>query len=148
MKVILQRVSQAQVIVENEIIGKIGHGYLLLVGIAQGDEEKDLDWMAKKIKNLRVFEDENQKMNLDITQVKGEILAVSQFTLFANCSKGNRPSFTKAASPDEAQRLFQCFVDQLKLLGLSCQTGKFRAEMQVSLINQGPVTISLDSKND
>jgi D-tyrosyl-tRNA(Tyr) deacylase len=147
MKVIIQKVSHASVEVDQVCVAQIKKGYLILVGIASQDRQEDLDWMVHKIKHLRIFEDEQQKMNLDITQVQGEILAVSQFTLFADCKKGNRPSFTSAAPPEKAKADFDRFVEQIKQVGIPCQTGIFRAQMAVSLCNDGPITIMLDSQD-
>jgi D-tyrosyl-tRNA(Tyr) deacylase len=147
MKTIIQKVSHANVVVDNQCVAQIQKGYLILVGIAEQDTQADLDWMAHKIKHLRIFEDEHQKMNLDISQVGGEILAVSQFTLFADCKKGNRPSFTTAAAPEKAKADFDRFVAQLQQSGIPCQTGIFRTHMAVTLCNDGPITIQLDSQD-
>jgi len=145
MKVVLQRVRQAQVEVEKETIGKIGYGYLLLVGIGKGDDEATVEKMAKDILKLRVMADENGKMNKSVVDVGGEILAVSQFTLYADTSAGNRPSFIDAADTDKAERLYDYFVDQLReKSNLTIATGKFGTYMDVSLVNDGPVTIVLE----
>ncbi|MEG0254803.1 MAG: D-aminoacyl-tRNA deacylase [Vagococcus sp.] len=145
MKVILQRVTHGNVVVEQKEIGKVAKGYVLLVGVAEGDTEKEADYLAKKISNLRIFEDENEKMNLDIHQVGGSILSISQFTLLADTKKGNRPSFTKSAHPDEALRLFNYFNKQLRTYDLDVAEGEFGANMLVSLANDGPVTIIFDT---
>lgn len=145
MKVVLQRVTHGNVVVEQKEIGKLAKGYVLLVGVAEGDTEKEADYLAKKISNLRIFEDENEKMNLDIHQVGGSILSISQFTLLADTKKGNRPSFTKSAHPDEALRLFNYFNKQLRTYDLDVAEGEFGANMLVSLANDGPVTIIFDT---
>lgn len=145
MKVVLQRVTHGNVVVEQKEIGKVAKGYVLLVGVAEGDTEKEADYLAKKISNLRIFEDENEKMNLDIHQVGGSILSISQFTLLADTKKGNRPSFTKSAHPDEALRLFNYFNKQLRTYDLDVAEGEFGANMLVSLANDGPVTIIFDT---
>lgn len=141
MKVVLQRVKQAQVTVDEEVIGKIGTGFLLLVGFGPDDNDGTLDYLVHKITNLRVFEDEAGKLNLSLKDVNGSILSVSQFTLYANTKKGNRPSFTEAAQPEQATQLYDDFNHRLAATGIPVATGKFGANMQVSLINDGPVTI-------
>lgn len=151
MKIVLQRVSEASVSVGGAVIGSIQKGFMLLVGISEGDKAEDADWLAQKIANLRVFSDEDGKMNLSIHQINGEILSISQFTLLADYKKGNRPSFIKAAKPDVALPLFQYFNDVLRQAGISVATGQFGADMKVTLSNDGPVTIIMDSddrKND
>lgn len=151
MKIVLQRVSEASVSVGGTVIGSIQKGFMLLVGISEGDKAEDADWLAQKIANLRVFSDEDGKMNLSIHQINGEILSISQFTLLADYKKGNRPSFIKAAKPDVALPLFQYFNDVLRQAGISVATGQFGADMKVTLSNDGPVTIIMDSddrKND
>ncbi len=145
MRVVLQRVKQGKVVVEDKEIGAIEKGYVLLVGVAEGDTEKEADYLAKKISNLRIFEDENEKMNLDIHQVGGKILSISQFTLLANTKKGNRPSFTNSATPDEALKLYQYFNEKLRAFKLDVSEGEFGAHMLVSLENDGPVTILFDT---
>jgi D-tyrosyl-tRNA(Tyr) deacylase len=145
MKVILQRVKEARVTVEGEVVGAIESGLLLLVGMAAGDAEPVMRLMAGKIANLRIFEDDQGKMNLSVLDTGGSALAVSQFTLFADCRKGRRPSFTGAAPAEEARVSFEQFVTILRETGLPVETGKFQAMMDVSLINAGPVTIILDS---
>lgn len=145
MKVVLQRVKQAQVSIEHKVVGKIDQGYLLLVGFEDQDTEQELDYLVHKIINLRVFEDQNQKMNLNIKQVEGQILSVSQFTLYANTRHGNRPSFTEAGDPQKAADLYQTFNKKLSETGLKVGTGEFGADMQVELCNDGPVTIIFDT---
>ena len=143
MKVLIQRVCNANVVVDKNEIASIGKGYLLLVGIEKNDNKSMAEYLAKKISNLRIFSDENDKMNLSIQDVKGEILAVSQFTLAADLSRGNRPGFDTAAHPDEANKLYEYFVEQLKKYELIVKTGIFQADMKVSLINDGPCTFIL-----
>lgn len=147
MKVVLQRVSEAHVKVDAKIVGKINNGLLLLVGIDELDETSDADWLIKKIIDLRVFSDEEGKMNLSVKDVSGEILCISQFTLLADYKKGNRPSYIKAAKPDKAIPLFEYFKTEIKKTSnLKVESGIFGADMKVSLLNDGPVTIVLDSK--
>jgi D-aminoacyl-tRNA deacylase len=145
MRAVVQRVSRAQVAVEEEIVGKIGRGLLVLLGVAHADRETDADYLADKIAGLRVFEDNNGKMNLDTASVGGEILVVSQFTLYGDVRRGKRPSFDAAAPPQRALQLYEYFVERIRAVGLSCQTGRFQQTMQVELVNDGPVTILLDS---
>jgi D-tyrosyl-tRNA(Tyr) deacylase len=147
MRILLQRVSEASVKIEGKINGQIGHGLLLLVGICAEDKQDDIDWLIQKIVNMRIFSDENGKMNLSIQDIQGEILLISQFTLHASTKKGNRPSFIEAARPEIAIPLYENFITQLKLSNLKLETGVFGADMKVSLVNDGPVTIWLDSKN-
>lgn len=147
MKAVIQRVSNSNVKVDGETVGEIGAGLMILLGVWQNDTEEDADKLIKKIPYLRIFEDENGKMNLSCLDVNGEALVVSQFTLCADCSHGRRPSFTQSAPPDEANRLYEYFVSQLKNAGVSkVETGVFGADMKVSILNDGPVTIILDSK--
>ena len=145
MKAVIQRVGAASVEVDARTAGKIGKGILVLLGVEKGDKERDAAWLAEKIANLRIFEDENGKMNLSVREIGGELLAVSQFTLAGNCAKGRRPSFDSAAPPEEANRLYEFFVENLRELGLPVETGVFQAMMQVSLVNDGPVTFILES---
>lgn len=147
MRLIVQRVKNASVEVENQIIGSINQGVLIYLGIENEDAQEDIDWLVKKVINLRIFADEEDKMNLNIQEVEGEILVVSQFTLYASTKKGNRPSFTKAAKPELAKSLYEDFIETLKNAYLNnIQTGKFGANMQVESINDGPLTFILDSK--
>lgn len=145
MKAIVQRVKNAQVKIENEIVGKIGKGFLVLLGVKPDDTERDVGFLADKILNLRIFADEQDKMNLSLLDIKGEILVVSQFTLYGDCSKGRRPSFINAASPEMAERLYEQFIQEIKKSGLKTQTGKFGAMMEVELVNDGPVTLILET---
>ena len=148
MRAVIQRVLEASVKVDNEITGQIGQGFLVLLGIETEDEPEDLKWLAQKIANLRVFNDENTQMNKSLSDVEGKILLISQFTLFAQTKKGNRPGFTRAAKPDKAVPLYEQMIEELgKLTGTKVETGIFGADMQVSLINDGPVTILIDTKN-
>jgi len=145
MKAVIQRVSEASVKVDGKIVGEINKGFLLLIGIDENDEKTDVDWLVQKILNLRVFSDENDKLNLSIKDINGEILCISQFTLIADYKKGNRPSFIKAAKPDKAIPLFEYFKEELSKSDLRIESGIFGADMKVSLINDGPVTIVMDS---
>ena len=148
MKIVLQRVKSASVSIEGTVVGEIEQGFLLLVGVGPDDTRDDASYLARKIAGMRIFSDENGKMNLSIDQVGGKILSVSQFTLFADTKKGNRPSFTGAASPEAANKLYEEFNEILRTeYGLIVETGEFAADMQVSLVNDGPVTILLDTKN-
>ena len=148
MRVVIQRVTEASVAVDHEITGKIGPGLLVLAGFEESDAEADLDWMAGKIVRIRLFADDAGVMNRNVRKVGGEILAVSQFTLYASVKKGNRPSWSRAARGDVSQPLFQDFVARLaRELGRPVATGTFGADMQVSLVNDGPVTVSIDSKS-
>ena len=144
MKLIVQRVSHANVVVDNEIVGKIGKGFLVLCGITHTDTKENADFLAKKLCNLRVFEDENEKMNLSIKDVNGELLIISQFTLYADCTGGNRPSFVNAAKPDYANELYEYFLKKCEEYGVKVEHGVFGAHMEVSLLNDGPVTIELE----
>lgn len=145
MKAVIQRVSEASVKVDGKIVGEIGKGFMILIGIDEQDEKTDADWLIQKILNLRIFGDENDKLNLSIKDISGEILCISQFTLIADYKKGNRPSFIKAAKPDKAIPLFDYFKEEIALSGLKTESGIFGADMKVSLINDGPVTIGIDS---
>jgi D-tyrosyl-tRNA(Tyr) deacylase len=145
MRAVVQRVSRAQVMVDEEIVGKIGRGLLVLLGVTHADSEADADYLADKIAGLRVFEDENGKMNLDTASVSGEVLVVSQFTLYGDVRRGKRPSFDAAAPPERARQLYEYFVERIRATGLPCQTGRFQETMQLELVNDGPVTILLDS---
>jgi len=146
MRAVIQRVKNATVSVDNDIVGSIGEGLLLFLGIAKGDNEKDIKFIADKAVNLRIFEDENGKMNNSLIDVGGELLVVSQFTLYGDCRKGKRPSFDKAESPSEAEKLYESFVQYCRSnYDIKVETGKFQAMMEVQLVNDGPVTILLDS---
>lgn len=148
MRIVLQRVKSASVSIEGTVVGEIEQGFLLLVGVGPDDTRDDASYLARKIAGMRIFSDENGKMNLSIDQVGGKILSVSQFTLFADTKKGNRPSFTGAASPEAANKLYEEFNEILRTeYGLIVETGEFAVDMQVSLVNDGPVTILLDTKN-
>ena len=146
MKVIIQRVSEASVKVDHKIVGEIGKGLMLLIGVDETDEKSDSDWLVKKILDVRVFSDDEGKMNLSVRDIKGEILCISQFTLISDYKKGNRPSYIKAAKPDKAIPLFEYFKDEIRKSGLRIESGIFGADMKVSLINDGPVTLVFDSK--
>ncbi len=146
MKALLQRVSRASVSIDGNLVGEIGRGLVVLVGIANGDTEKDIDYLVQKIVNLRIFEDSESKFNLSAIDVKGELLIVSQFTLMADTRKGRRPSFTDAAPPAQAEALFEKFVAVAGGTGLKVATGRFQAHMLVDIQNDGPVTVILDSR--
>jgi D-tyrosyl-tRNA(Tyr) deacylase len=145
MRAVVQRVKQSTVKTDNEIVGQIGSGLLVLLGVAKGDTAKDADYLANKIINLRIFEDGDRKMNRSLLETGGELLAVSQFTLLADCRKGRRPSFIEAAEPEKATDLYEKFVNMVRAKGVAVQTGRFRAMMEVALINDGPVTIIIES---
>lgn len=146
MRVVIQRVGQAKVTVSAEIVGEITEGLLVLLGVAHDDNESDAAYLAKKTAGLRIFEDDEGKMNLSVTDIAGQVLVVSQFTLLGDCRKGRRPSFADAAPPDRADKLYQNYVECLRAEGLHVETGVFQAMMKVELANEGPVTILLDSK--
>jgi len=146
MRAVIQRVSRAQVSVGEEIVGKIGQGLVVLLGVSKSDTQADADYLATKIAGLRIFDDAAGKMNLSLADVSGEVLAVSQFTLYGDVRRGKRPSFDEAAPPDLARKLYEYFVAKIRESGFVCETGRFQATMQVELINDGPVTILLDSK--
>jgi D-tyrosyl-tRNA(Tyr) deacylase len=148
MRIVLQRVSEASVRIDGSICGQIDHGMLVLLGIEELDEKEDVDWLIQKLIALRIYCDENGKMNHSIQDVQGSFLVISQFTLFASTKKGNRPSYIKAARPEKAIPLYDYFISELgSKSGLSVETGQFGADMKVSLVNDGPVTIVIDSKN-
>ena len=148
MKVVIQRVSQASVTIDEKIVAAIQNGLLVLVGIEDVDSQEDIDWLAAKVANIRIFGDENQVMNLSVKDIGGDVIVVSKFTLHANTKKGNRPSYSKASKPEVAIPLYENFVNTLELeLGKKVQTGVFGADMKVLLLNDGPVTIIMDSKN-
>lgn len=145
MKFVIQRVKNASVTVDNKIVGSINKGFLVLIGITHTDTKEIADVLIKKLIKLRIFEDENEKMNLALNDVNGELLLVSQFTLYANCTGGNRPAFIDAAKPDYANELYEYIIDECKKQDINVQTGIFGADMKVELLNDGPVTIILDS---
>ncbi len=148
MRIVIQRVTEANVKVEGKICGKIGHGLLILVGIEESDSNDDIEWLCKKIVNMRIFDDENGIMNKSIIDIDGNILAISQFTLMAQTKKGNRPSYIRAAKPEISMPLYNEFCKKLSLeLGKTVERGIFGADMKVSLLNDGPVTILMDTKN-
>ena len=147
MKALLQRVTSAAVTVDGNVTGQIGQGFLILLGVAGDDSEKDADYLAGKVVNLRVFSDDNSKFNLSALQIQAGLLVISQFTLMADARKGRRPSFTMAAPPEMAETLYNYFIRRISETGLKVQTGIFGAHMLVSLVNDGPVTIMLDSKD-
>lgn len=148
MKIVLQRVSSASVTVENQTVGEIQQGYLLLLGIEDADTEEDAEWLLKKIIQLRVFADDEGKMNLSLEDVNGELLVVSQFTLHAKYKKGNRPSFIHAANPTHAEKLYNYFINNAKIsINQKVESGQFGAHMEINLCNDGPVTIIMDTKN-
>lgn len=147
MKFVIQRVTRASVTVEQQIIGKIGKGFLVLIGVSQDDTKEIADKLVKKLLGLRIFEDAQGKTNLSLHDVAGELLLVSQFTLYADCKKGNRPSFTNAGSPDLANQLYEYIIDKCKEQISVVETGSFGADMKVELLNDGPFTVILDSKD-
>ncbi len=146
MRAVVQRVSRAQVHVGNEMVGKIGAGLVVLLGISKSDAEADADYLVAKITGLRIFDDQEGKMNLSLADVGGAVLTVSQFTVYGDVRRGKRPSFDDAAAPDLARELYEYFVGKIRESGFICETGRFQAMMQVELVNDGPVTILLDSK--
>ena len=146
MKLVVQRVKEADVTVSGKVVGKIDKGLMVLLGVKEGDTTKEADFLANKLVNLRIFEDENEKMNLSVQDVKGKLLIVSQFTLYGDASHGNRPSFIEAAKPDEADKLYEYFCKKCEEK-VEVQTGKFRQHMEVRLINDGPVTIVIEKEN-
>jgi D-tyrosyl-tRNA(Tyr) deacylase len=145
MRAVVQRVRRAQVVADGEVTGQIDRGLLVLVGVAREDTRADADYLADKIAGLRIFEDGNGKMNLNVTAIRGAVLVVSQFTLYGDTRRGKRPSFDAAAPPEEARQLYEYLVERIRAVGLVCQTGRFQQTMQVELVNDGPVTVLLDS---
>lgn len=146
MRAVVQRVKESSVKTENGTVAEIGRGLLVLLAVARGDTEKDCDFLAGKIANLRIFEDENGKMNRSLLEIGGEMLVVSQFTLMGDCRKGRRPSFVNAAEPQKASRLYEYFIKKCQNEGVCVKTGQFRTMMEVALINEGPVTLIIDSE--
>ena len=145
MRAVVQRVTRAQVNVGDEVVGKIGPGLLVLLGVSKTDTQEHAEYLVPKIVGLRIFDDENGKMNLSLAETHGAVLAVSQFTLYGDARKGKRPSFDEAAPPELARELYEHFASKIREAGATCQTGRFQATMQVELVNDGPVTILLDS---
>ena len=145
MRAVVQRVSRAQVAVQGEVTGRINRGIVVLLAVGKDDAESDADYIADKIVGLRIFEDENGKMNLAVSDIRGNILVVSQFTLYGDVRRGKRPSYDQAAPPQQARELYEYFVERIRATGLVCETGRFQETMQVELVNDGPVTIILDS---
>lgn len=148
MKAVVQRVRESAVRVEGEVVGQIGQGLLVLLGVTDTDTESEAEWLADKIVHLRIFEDDEGRLNRSLTEVGGALLAVSQFTLYGDCRKGRRPSFVKAARPETAERLYDRFVAAVGRAGIPVQTGRFRTMMAVSLVNDGPVTLILERENE
>ena len=146
MRAVVQRVKEARVVVDGRTVGSIGQGLLVFLGVEQADDKKDVEYLVSKISNLRIFKDSEHKCNLSLKDVKGALLVVSQFTLFGDCRKGRRPSFTDAALPDKARDLYDYFITSVAAQDLSVASGKFQATMDVHLVNDGPVTMLLDSK--
>jgi len=146
LRIVIQRVSEAEVKVDGKTTGKAGRGLLLFVGFSEDDNMEDIEYLVQKVLNLRIFEDEIGKMNLSVSDIKGDILSVSQFTLYGDIRKGRRPSFTQAAEPEKANSFYEKFNEKLKESGLNVETGLFGGDMKVSLLNDGPVTILMDSK--
>ena len=147
LRILIQRSLQSSVEVNQQTIGSIDKGFVILVGVSHEDDASDVEYCVRKIANLRLFEDEDGKTNLSLKDVQGEILSISQFSLFANTKKGNRPSFIRAAQPDHANQLYEDFNEQLRALGFKVETGEFGADMQVKIINDGPMTLLIDSKD-
>ena len=145
MRAVVQRVSRAQVAVQGEVTGRINRGIVVLLAVGNADGESDADYLADKIVGLRIFEDEGGKMNLAVSDIRGEVLVVSQFTLYGDVRRGKRPSYDQAAPPQQARELYEYFVERIRATGLVCETGHFQETMQVELVNEGPVTIILDS---
>ena len=148
MRAVVQRVKSAEVLVDGRSTGRIGKGFLVFIGVARGDGEKEISYMASKLPDLRIFEDDEGKFNLSLRETGGEMLVVSQFTLYGDCRKGRRPSFIEAEDPVAARSLYERLVSRLRESGVSVQTGEFQAKMEVHLVNDGPVTILLDSAKD
>ena len=147
MRAVIQRVKHSSVTVDGNILGEIGNGLLVLLGVTHTDTEKEVNWLAAKVKDLRIFEDEEGKMNLGLEDIKGELLVISQFTLYGNCIKGRSPGFTEAARPDLAEPLYEKFLEKCRSFGIKTECGKFGADMKVELLNDGPVTMIIDTKD-
>ena len=147
MRAVIQRVKHSSVTVDGNILWEIGNGLLVLLGVTHTDTEKEVNWLAAKVKDLRIFEDEEGKMNLGLEDIKGELLVISQFTLYGNCIKGRRPGFTEAARPDLAEPLYEKFLEKCRSFGIKTECGKFGADMKVELLNDGPVTMIIDTKD-
>ena len=147
MRAVIQRVKHSSVTVDGNILGEIGNGLLVLLGVTHTDTEKEVNWLAAKVKDLRIFEDEEGKMNLGLEDIKGELLVISQFTLYGNCIKGRRPGFTEAPRPDLAEPLYEKFLEKCRSFGIKTECGKFGADMKVELLNDGPVTMIIDTKD-
>ncbi|MBM7541734.1 D-aminoacyl-tRNA deacylase [Amphibacillus cookii] len=147
MRAVIQRVTEAKVRVAEQVIGQIGQGLVVLLGITHDDSKEDADYLVKKISHLRIFEDDQEKMNLSLLDVKGQLLSISQFTLYSDTRKGRRPNFMEAAKPDQAEPLYDYFNQQMQQLSVTVKTGKFGAMMDIDLINNGPVTIMIDSRD-
>ena len=147
MRAVIQRVKHSSVTVDGNILGEIGNGLLVLLGVTHTDTEKEVNWLAAKVKDLRIFEDEEGKMNLGLEDIKGELLVISQFTLYGNCIKWRRPGFTEAARPDLAEPLYEKFLEKCRSFGIKTECGKFGADMKVELLNDGPVTMIIDTKD-
>lgn len=145
MRAIIQRVKKAKVFVKNKLVGQISQGFVVLLAVGENDKEADVDWLAKKIVNLRIMADKQNKMNKSLKAVNGEALVVSQFTLYGDCKKGNRPSFIKAANPKKGEKFYNLFIDKIKALGIKTSSGKFGAMMDIELVNNGPVTIIISN---
>lgn len=148
MRAVVQRVTKARVLVENKTIGEIGKGLVVLLGIGPEDNEKDIEYLAKKIIGLRIFDDQDGKMNISLREVEGELLVISQFTLYGDCRKGKRPSYAKAARPETAEIIYEKFVEYCRATGVKVETGRFQAMMLVEINNDGPVTLILDSNKE
>ncbi len=148
MRAVVQRVCSSRVLVEDNVAGEIQKGLVVLLGVSSEDTEKDAEYLASKVVNLRVFDDEDGKMNLSLLNIKGELLVVSQFTLYGDCRKGRRPSYDKAAAPEKAESLYETFVQYCREFNINVQTGRFQTEMMVEIFNDGPVTLLLDSKKE
>ena len=147
MRAVIQRVKHSSVTVDGKVLGEIGDGLLVLLGITHTDTEKEVNWLASKVKDLRIFEDNEGKMNLGLEDIKGELLVISQFTLYGNCIKGRRPGFTEAARPDLAETLYEKFLEKCRSFGIKTECGEFGADMKVALLNDGPVTMIIDTKD-